>query len=369
MESLKVGIIGCGAISGAYLSMARHFPGIEIVAAADLNPAAAQARAREFHIPRVASVEQLLADASVDLVLNLTIPTAHAPVSLAAIDAGKHVFSEKPLGISREEGRRILDAARQRGVRIGCAPDTFLGAGLQTARELIDHGSIGRPVAFTAFMMNHGHESWHPNPEFYYQPGGGPMFDMGPYYLTALLNLLGPIRRLSGMAAIAVPDRTITSRPLAGRKIDVRVPDHVAGTIEFENGAIGSLVQTFAVWHPDYDQKHPIVIYGTEGTLKVPDPNQFDGAVLLRGEKDNAWREEWGPFAKGYGRAVGLAEMAHAIQSDRPHRANDELAFAVLDAMQGFFDSSASGQAYAPAGTFIRPSPLRANGRFGDFGT
>ena len=361
MEPLRVGVIGCGAISGAYLDMAKRFPVVRIVAAADIHRAAAEAKAKEFRVPRVCSVDEILADASIELILNLTVPKAHAPMARAALNAGKHTYSEKPIGITRDEGKEILAAAASSKLRVGCAPDTFLGAGIQTARKLIDQGVIGRPVAFTAFMMNRGHESWHPSPEFYYEPGGGPMFDMGPYYLTAMLFLLGRIRRLSGMASTAIPQRTITSKPKAGSKITVQTPDHIAGTIEFENGAVGSIVQSFATWHPTYEQDRPITIYGTEGTMKVPDPNQFDGPVAIRLAKDSAWRDVPHEFVKGYGRSIGLADMASAIRLGRPHRCNGELAFAVLDAMQGFFDSSSSGQEYRPVANFDRPAPMPAN--------
>jgi predicted dehydrogenase len=357
-ERVGVGVVGCGAISGAYFAGARSFPVVAVVACADVDVGAAERKAREFGVPRVLSVDELLREESVEIVLNLTVPKAHVPVALRAVEAGKHTYSEKPLGVSRDEGRRLLDAAAARGVRVGCAPDTFLGSGIQTARKLIDDGAIGRPVAFTAFMMNRGHESWHPNPQFYYEPGGGPMFDMGPYYLTALFNLFGPVRRLGGMASVAVPDRTITSQPLAGTKIRVETPDHVCGTMEFESGPVGSIVQSFATHHPTYEQAHPITVYGTEGTMKVPDPNTFDGTVFLRRGGDAEWTKMPPTFVEGYGRSVGLADMAHAIRAGRPHRASGELAFAVLDAMQGFFDSSDNGRVHTPAFTFERPAPM-----------
>jgi predicted dehydrogenase len=358
MEALRVGVIGCGAISGAYLGVSKNFPGIHIDSVADIDPAAAEAKAREFNVAKVCSVEELLADPRIDLVLNLTIPKAHATIALAALSAGKHTYSEKPLGVNREEGRKILEMAKAKGVRVGCAPDTFLGAGIQTARKLIDEGAIGRPVAFTTFMMNHGHESWHPNPEFYYEAGGGPMFDMGPYYLTALLFLLGKIRRLSGIASIAVPERTITSQPKAGKKINVRTPDHVAGTMEFENGVVGSIIQSFATWHPPFEGDRPITIFGTAGTLKIPDPNQFDGPVAIRLANEKAWRDVPLQFVQGYGRSIGLADMAQAIRDGRPHRCSGTLAFAVLDAMQGFFDSSENGVEHRPAVDFDIPEPM-----------
>jgi predicted dehydrogenase len=365
IEPLRIGIIGCGAISGAYLAGAKNFSVINIVAVADINRAAAEAKAREFHVPRVCSVDELLADPSFELILNLTVPSAHASVALAAIDAGKHTYSEKPLGIDREEGRKILQAAKAKGVRVGCAPDTFLGAGTQTVRKLIDDGAIGRPVAFTAFMMNHGHESWHPNPEFYYQPGGGPMFDMGPYYLTALLFLLGPIRRIQGMASVAVPDRIITSSPKAGTRINVKTPDHVVGNIEFDGGAVGSIIQSFATWHPPVDEKQPITIFGTDGTIMAPDPNRFDLPASIRLAGDAEWHDVPHTFVTGYDRSVGLADMAYAIRSGRPHRCNGDLAFAVLDAMQGFFDASSSGTEYRPTARFEAPAPMPAHLPFG----
>jgi predicted dehydrogenase len=357
-DPIRVGVIGTGAISGAYLGMARSFPIIQIAALADIDMDKARARGAEFGIARVCSVEELLKDESIDIVLNLTVPKAHVPVALAAIEAGKHTYAEKPLGISVSEGRKVLEAAGARGLRVGCAPDTFMGAGIQTARKLIDDGAIGRPVAFTAFMMIRGHESWHPSPEFYYQAGGGPMFDMGPYYLTALLNILGPIRRIMGAASIAIPERTITSKPKFGQKIKVETPDHICGTIEFENGVVGSIITTFATRFAQYDGKQPITIYGEEGTLKVPDPNTFDGPVHIRKTGEDEFKEVPHMFPRGFGRAVGLADMAHGIRAGRPHRASGEQAFAVLEAMQAFLDSSAQGKAIAPTVKYQRPAPM-----------
>jgi predicted dehydrogenase len=247
-----------------------------------------------------------------------------------------------------------------------------MGAGIQTVRKLIDDGAIGRPVSFTAFMLSPGVEAWHPNPEFYFEPGGGPMMDMGPYYLTALLNLLGPVKRISGTASIAIPERTITHKardgkpgPKFGKKIDVQTPDHVCGLIEFENGAVGSIMTSFAARFATYDGKQPITIYGTEGTLKVPDPNCFDGPIAIRRNDDDDWRDVPLEFVEGYGRAVGLADMAIAARSGRPHRASGEQALAVLDLMQGFLESSASGRAYQPVVKYERSAPMPANLPFG----
>ena len=362
---IRIGVIGCGRISGAYLWMARHFPGVEITACADLNVEIAKAKAAEYGVPQGCGVEELLNDDRIDLVLNLTTPQAHFPIAMQALWHGKHTYAEKPLGVSREEGRLILEEAGKRNLKVGCAPDTFMGSGIQTARKLIDDGAIGRPLAFTAFMMCRGHESWHPGPEFYYEPGGGPMFDMGPYYLTALLNLLGPVKRITGAASIAIPVRTITSEPKRGQTFKVQTPDHIVGTMEFENGCIGTIITTFATMHPVYDGNQPIVIYGESGTLKVPDPNLFDGPVHFRTADDADWREIAPMFVKGYGRSIGAADMACAIRSGRPFRANGEQAMAVLDLMQGFLDSAENGNAFEPTVTYARAAPMRADLPFG----
>jgi predicted dehydrogenase len=259
----------------------------------------------------------------------------------------------------------VIELAKKKKLRVGCAPDTFMGAGIQTARKLIDDGTIGRPLAFTAYMMGRGHESWHPSPEFYYEAGGGPMFDMGPYYLTALLNLFGPVKRISGMASIAIPQRTITSEPKKGKKITVETPDHIVGLMEFENGAMGTIIQSFAVIEGGYTGSHPIIVNGTEGALLVPDPNGFDGIVKLKklGEKEAV--DVPHRFVTGYGRSVGLADMAVALRSGRKHRANGEQAFAVLDLMQGFLDSSTTGKMLSPTSKYERPAPMPAELPFG----
>jgi predicted dehydrogenase len=365
MRKVRIGVIGCGAISGAYLGMAKHFPVVEVAACADLDLERARAKAREFGIAKACGADELLKDPSIELVLNLTVPKAHVPVSLAALEAGKHTYAEKPLGIDRDEGRKVIELAKSRGLQVGCAPDTFMGAGIQTARKLIDDGAIGRPVAFTAFMMGRGHESWHPSPEFYYEVGGGPMFDMGPYYLTALLQMLGPVKRLTGSATIAIAERTITSKPKFGQKIHVQTPDHICGTMEFENGCTGVIIQTFATLHAQYDQKQPITIYGSDGTLKVPDPNTFDGPVSLAMASDQEFRVIPPMFRTGYGRSIGLADMAYAIRSGRPFRANGDQAFLILDLMAGFLDSARTGQAHTPTIGYHRPAPMRADLPFG----
>jgi predicted dehydrogenase len=364
MDKVRVGLIGCGAISGAYLGMAKNFPVLDMALLADLDAEKAKAAAEKYG-GQACSVEQLLADPSIEIVLNLTIPKAHLSVGLQAIEAGKHVYVEKPLGVNRGEGEQVLAAAKRKNLRIGCAPDTFMGAGLQTARKVIDDGVIGRPVAFTAFMMGPGHERWHPSPEFYYEVGGGPMFDMGPYYLTALLNLFGPVKRITGLASIAIPERTITSKPKLGQKITVKTPDHISGSIEFENGVMGSIITSFATYFPSFDNKQPITVFGTGGTVRVPDPNQFDGPVHVRKRDEEEWSEIKPSFVTGYGRSVGLADMAYAIRSGRAHRASEQQAFAVLDLMQGFLDSSEQGKAITPVARYERPAPMRRDLAFG----
>lgn len=363
-QLLSVGLVGCGAISGAYLSYARNFSNLRVTACADLVRSAAGKKAAEFGIGRVMEVDQLLSDPSIDVVLNLTVPKAHANVTLAALAAGKHVYCEKPLGISRVEGQQIVEAARRANRKVGVAPDTFLGAGLQTARKAIDDGLIGTPTAFTSFMMSPGHESWHPSPEFFYAPGGGPMLDMGPYHITALLNLLGPVREISGATSIAIPQRTITSQPKAGKVVEVEINDHVTGLMRFENGAVGTIIMSFATHHSHLAGEQPITIFGTEGTLRVPDPNHFDGPVHVRRRDDADWQPVPHAFATGYGRAIGLADLCDSIVKERPARAGLDQGFAVLDLMLGFTDSSNSGRVYRPSVKYERPKLLTADERF-----
>jgi len=307
MEKTKIGIVGCGNISAAYLKSCPRFEILEVVACADLDMDRARQRAEEFGIAKVLSTAELTADPEIEIIVNLTTPGAHYPVDKATLGAGKCVHSEKPLAIDRDRGIELLALARDRGLRIGCAPDTFLGGGIQTCRKLIDDGAIGEPVAATAFMTCHGHESWHPAPEFYYKIGGGPLFDMGPYYLTALVNLLGPVRRATGSARITFPERTITSEPLNGRKIEVDVPTHVAGVLDFASGAVGTLIMSFDVWGAHLPR---IEVYGTEGSLSVPDPNGFGGTVRVLKAGEQEWREV--PLTHAYTenwRGIGVADM------------------------------------------------------------
>lgn len=353
-ETVKVGIIGTGNIAPAYLYGCSKFPIVEVVACADIDMSKAAALADE-HDLRAMSVEEMLADDEVQIVINLTIPRVHADVSMQVIEAGKHVHSEKPLGVEREEGKRILEAAKAKGVRVGCAPDTFLGGGLQTCRKLIDDGAIGEPIGATAFMTSHGPESWHPNPDFFYKFGAGPMFDMGPYYLTALVHLLGPVKRVSASTRASFPERTATSEALMGHKIAVEVPTHYSGSLDFASGPIGTMVMSFDVWKANLPR---IEIYGSEGTLSVPDPNTFGGPVQVWKSGGSEWQDIELTHTADVQRGIGVADMAYAIQSGREHRASGDLAYHVLDLMQTFGESSDAGQAITIDTDLQRPSAI-----------
>lgn len=362
MEKTKIGIVGCGNISGIYFKAGQVFEILDIVACADLIRERAEAKAAEFGCKAV-TVEEMLADPEIKIIVNLTIPVAHASVAQAAVEAGKCVHNEKPLTITREEGRRLLETAKKNGVLVGCAPDTFMGAGIQTCRKLIDDGAIGEPVAATAFMMCHGHEGWHPDPEFYYKVGGGPMFDMGPYYLTALVNLMGPVKRVTGSARITFPERVIGSEPKKGQVIKVDVPTHVAGVMDFASGAVGTIITSFDVWA---HQLPRIEIYGTEGSLQVPDPNTFGGPVRIRKAGDKEWTDvELTHIYAENSRGIGVADMAYALRSGRKHRANGDLAYHVLDIMHAFHDASAQEKHIYLESTVEKPAPLPVNLEYG----
>jgi predicted dehydrogenase len=356
MNKIKVGIIGTGNVSGLYFQNGSRFTSMEIVACADLEVKRAQAKAAEYGV-RGCSVQALLAEPDIQLIINLTIPQAHAAVCLQALEAGKHVYVEKPFAVTREEARRVLELARHKGLLVGSAPDTFLGGGIQTCVKLIEDGWLGTPIGATAFMMGGGHESWHPAPEFYYSKGGGPMFDMGPYYLTALVAMLGPVARVTGSARISYPERTITSQPKCGQKVPVEVPTHVAGILDFAAGPIGTILTSFDVKGGSLLPR--IEVYGSLGTLQVPDPNTFGGPVYFSPDGGQGWAEI--PLTHGYmenARGVGAADMAKAIQTGRKHCANGELAYHVLEMMHGFHDASEQGVHYVMKSTCEKPALL-----------
>jgi predicted dehydrogenase len=357
MRKVGVGIIGCGNISTSYLKAARHFPVLDIKAVADMRSAAAEQRGAEFGLPGM-RVDQLLRRDDIEIVINLTVPLAHTDVSLAVLNAGKHVHSEKPLGVNVAEARKVMELAAERNLRVGCAPDTFLGGGHQTARKLIDDGAIGMPVAGSAFFMCPGHERWHPAPGFYYLRGGGPMLDMGPYYITDLVQLLGPVASVMGSTARPRSERLVTSEPMNGTLIPVEVPTHVAGTLEFESGAVVSIAMSFDV--PRH-RHTPIEIYGDKGSILVPDPNRFGGEVqVARLGGDWATVPLTHGHVEGEFRSIGVADMATAILTDRPHRASGALAFHVLEVMEAFQISADEGRRMTIASRVERPAMMPA---------
>ena len=356
MKTFKVGIIGTGNIAPAYIRGCAPFDVIKIVACADIVAERADAFAAEHGLAAL-SVDDMLGRDDIDIVINLTIPLAHAEVLLQILEAGKHAYCEKPLAVDRDDGARVVSAARAAGLRVGCAPDTFLGGGGQTARKVIDDGAIGAPVAATAFWLSRGHERWHPNAGFYYLKGGGPHFDMGPYYLTALVNLMGPVARVSSAARQTFSERIATSEALMGQRLPVEVNTHVAGTLEFESGAIASVILSFDVWGNHLPE---IEIHGETGSLSVPDPNRFDGDVRLLKGGASDWTDVPLTHSTNIGRGAGVADMAYAIQSGRPHRASGDLAFHVLDIMQALDESAEKGRHIEIMSTLNQPAALPA---------
>lgn len=353
---LKVGLIGCGQISVVYLKNCATMPEIDVIACADLAVERARHRANDYGIARVETVEELLRDEEVEAILNLTVPAAHGELNLMAIEQGKHLYSEKPLAISRADGQQIVAAAAAKGLLVGCAPDTFFGGSWQTVRRLIDAGAIGEPVAGSASMLGHGMEHWHPDPGFFYQPGAGPLFDMGPYYLTMLITLLGPVRRVTGTARITFPQRAITSKPRSGQMLAVTTPSHVAALLEFLGGPVVNLTTSFDVW--SHHLPH-IEIYGSEGTMMAPDPNYFEGPACVKRGRGGEWEDVEVEYSHDFNaRGVGLQDMAIAIRTGRPNRAGGTMAYHVLDVMHAILESAETGRHVELASTCGRPEPL-----------
>jgi predicted dehydrogenase len=355
VEPFGVGIVGVGKISEQYLASFPSLPGLRLIAVSDLDEVRAAEVAAGAGVDSY-PVAELIARPDIDIVLNLTIPAAHAEVATNALLAGKHVYGEKPLALSPADAVGFMELATKRKLRIGSAPDTVLGTGIQTARQMLDAGEIGDAVGASCFWAAPGHELWHPAPEFYYQPGAGPLFDMGPYYLTALVTLLGPIVRVSGMATRSTRERSIATGPKAGAPISVAVDTHVSAILEHENGVSSTVTVSFDVW----GSRHPLFeVYGTTGTLGVPDPNEFTNSVEILRSTDREWRVV--PASGGYanaGRGYGLADMAQAIATDRPHRASGELAFHVLEVMDAVLRSSAEARVIEISSTVARPEPV-----------
>ena len=336
----RVGIVGLGVISKTYLDNLERADDVEITAVADLDQSRAEAVAARYPSAKVMTVAELMASDSVDAVLNLTIPAAHAEVSLAAVRAGKSVFSEKPLAAELSDARLLLAEADRSGVKVGCAPDTVLGTGVQTARQLIESNEIGMPIAATAVMATPGHELWHPNPDFYYTPGGGPLLDMGPYYVSALVHLLGTVRSVVGMSSAMRDHRLIGSGPRQGETIPVKVASHVTGVLEHESGALSTIIMSFdsaATMAP------PIEVHGALGSLSVPDPNHFHGLNQVKLIGDSAWTElqPCAGFQDG-DRGVGLLNLLRA-ESNSSLLASGELALHVLEVMLRLLESTESG--------------------------
>jgi predicted dehydrogenase len=361
MKRMKIGIIGVGDISGIYLkNLTSVFSDrVELLGCTDLKPERARAATEKYKLPRIYhTTEELLADLDIELVVNLTIPAAHYEVCLAAVNANKHVYVEKPLCVKMDEAERLLKVAKEKGVIVSGAPDTVLGGGLQTCRKLLDDGVIGKPLGVAANMLLHGHEAWHPDPAQFYKVGGGPMFAMGPYYVTALVNFFGPVKNLTGIAGTTFPQRIVGSGPKKGEAIDVDagVPTHVAGTLEFENGVLGTLVTSYDVWH----SRMPwIEIYGTKGTLSVNDPNEFGGEILVRGENDEKWQTV--PYSHGYtenNRGLGVAEVAQSIREGKIPRISSNLTHHVLEIMHGIIISAETGKQYKMTTKCVRPEPM-----------
>lgn len=364
---LGIGVIGCGNISMTYLRNAALFAGVELRACADISSDMSALRAKEYGI-RAMEVDALLADPEIDLVLNLTIPAVHFDVTMSALSAGKHVFTEKPLATSAAEGRKLVAEAGRRGLLLGSAPDTFLGAAGRRARGLMDTGAIGRPVSGTAFMFGRGMEHWHPNPQFYYQPGGGPMFDMGPYYLTMLVNLLGPVKSVMAMATKGQEERLITADgPFKNTTFKVGTPTNVLSLLEFQSGAT---VNFGASWDVFRHSNHPIELHGTEGSLRLPDPDTFGGTVSLS-ERGAEWKnfesegELYGALNWPYSapdranyRMLGVADLVRALGEARAPRASGDLALHVLKIMEATLASSETRSAVAIAGTVAQPPLL-----------
>ncbi len=366
MADLGLGIIGCGNISAAYLKLAPLFKGLEVRAVADLNMAAATARAAEFNT-RAQSVDDLLANDQVDVVINLTIPDAHYVITRRILEAGKHAYSEKPLVLTLEQGVALRDLAATKGLSVGCAPDTFLGGSHQQARALLDEGRIGTITAGCAAVLNHGMEHWHPNPDFFFLPGAGPMLDLGPYYVANLINLLGPVRRVGALTSSASATRMISNGPRNGETVPVKTPTNIHALLEFANGATINLSTSWDVWH---HKRNHFELYGTEGTLYLPDPNFFGGTVEVAGRDGSLsavtpWDHPFGKDNQNHNgrdlanyRTAGLADMVAALQDGRDARCSLDRALHGVEVMTACLTSGETGQFVTMTTTCTRPAAL-----------
>ncbi len=366
MTDLGVGLIGCGNISTAYLELGPLFKGLEIRAVADINMDAADAQAKAFGV-KAQTVDDLLASADLDVIVNLTIPAAHFPISKRILEAGKHVYSEKPLVLSLEEGEELRALAARKELRVGCAPDTFLGGAHQLARATIDGGAIGEITSGTCHVMSHGPEDWHPNPDFFYAPGGGPMLDLGPYYIANLINLIGPVKRVGALTSAPMAARPIGSGPRAGETVPVLTPSNIHALLEFENGATVTLSTSWDVWAHRHGNME---LYGSKGSMILPDPNFFGGDIETADSSGEISRlDDWPhPFGipnedHDHGkmanyRTAGLADMAVAIGEGRDHRCSLERTLHGVDVMTSILKSGETGQFVDLSTTCTRPAAL-----------
>ncbi len=366
MANLGIGIIGCGNISTSYLRLAPLFKGLEVRAVADMNMDAAKARAEEFNT-KAQSVDDLLANPAVDVVINLTIPDAHYAVTKRILEAGKHAYSEKPLVLTLEQGVTLRDLAKSKGLAVGCAPDTFLGGAHQQARAVLDEGRVGTITAGCAAVLNHGMEHWHPNPDFFFLPGAGPMLDLGPYYIANLINFLGPVRRVGALTSSAVPERTISNGPRNGETVPVKTPTNIHALLEFHSGATINLSTSWDVWH---HKRNHFELYGTEGTLYVPDPNFFGGTVEIGGKDGSLtalepWDHPFGKVNQNHNgrdlanyRTAGLADMVAALQGGRDPRCSLERTLHGVEVMTACLKSGETGGFVTLTTTCTRPAAL-----------
>jgi len=357
-KPMQIGIIGCGNICDIYFkNLTTRFPWLQVASCSDSITEKAHQKAHQYNISKCYSTEEMLADEDIELVVNLTTPELHTSVNCMALEAGKHVYLEKPFAVTREEAQKTIALASRKKLHVGCAPDTFLGAGIQTCRRIIDGGEIGQVTSAMACMTCHGHESWHPNPDFYYQPGGGPLLDMGPYYLTTLVACIGPMKAISGMSSKAFELRTITGPVRTGDTIPVNTATHLTGTIQFENDALATMVMSFDIWK---SQLPRIEIHGTKGSLIVPDPNTFGGEVTLFKQGDEDWTTiDTNDMIYGdNSRGLGVADMVLAVKQQRTARAESSLGVHVLDGMLALQESAEKGQRVVVQSSCKKPDPL-----------
>jgi predicted dehydrogenase len=359
MEPVRVGVLGCGDIAPAYLYSLRHFRQVRCIRLADVSAARARALGHQWGIPRTGKPDELLADPDVELVLNLTPPMAHYPMALQALAAGKHIYNEKPLADSPARGRRLLAAARKCGLRVGCAPATWMGGVWQTCRELIDAGALGLPVGASLVWLDRGYETWHPRPRSYYQPGAGPMFDIGPYYIAALVLLFGAVQQVSGFASTAFPEREIGTGRCRGTRFAVGVSDHVVGTMRLANGVLATITTSYASW-PTFSDS--VQLFGSEATLVLPPANHLGGPLWIADARTPSWRRltiRHGRTSQRRWWAIGVAEMAAALRANEPHRASGELGLHVLDVLDGLLASALDGSVRRLGNRPARPYPLQ----------